>query len=105
MKTDLSNLADLIIFLSDTPIIISDKDNVIPQIAIKALHNKPYLQIGPFWVKTNKGKYDIYMWDKVMGKLRYRISVWFNTNEEDDSDNIHIKTMHGIKDPKNWWIL
>ena len=99
MKTELTNFNYLIAILEDTTP-LKNSEEPIP-VVIKAMDYKPYLGIGPFWIKTNKGAYDVYVWDRLVGKLRWRVTISFDKENRRRED----KFCDSVKDVNNWWIL
>lgn len=99
MKTNVTNFTVLLSeLLNTTPLY---KEENPPLFHIKQLNGKPYLNIGPFWIKTNKGKYDIYIWDKIKGKLCYRTSYIIS----EDAKTVEQTYADSVNNIQKWWEL
>lgn len=72
-----------------------DAINNMP-VKIAAMKNKPYLNIGPFWIKTEAGYHTVYVWNKLAGQLDYKCKYYLDPEGQ-------LQVIHATDvDPNNW---
>jgi hypothetical protein len=104
-KTVFLGLVDTLLhLLSEIPVASGYTEEAVEQFPVKvaAIHGKPWLNIGPFWVKTKLGTYQVGVWNKELGEVEVRLVISLTPKDEINPAKVTYHYQAGY-DAETWW--